>query len=148
MNISKTFWKLRSDFTFYILMQNTNLLLHPFKGKKTWSKLEKLIRILYSLYIYSWFHIKGTSSVHSFNEDYLSISEGTGSCGYLFHEIPCNSIFVIHFLLGRLCRALFNPNSIQRPKLTPPSVPLKIKVREICIIAEIIMLTEKSVISI
>jgi hypothetical protein len=25
--------------------------------------------------------------VHSFNGDYLSISEGTGSCGYLFHEI-------------------------------------------------------------
>ena len=27
-------------------------------------------------------------SVHSFNGDYLSIAEGTGSCGYLFHEIP------------------------------------------------------------
>ena len=37
---------------------------------------------------YSWFHIKGTWSVHSFNADYLSIPEGTGSCGYLFHEIP------------------------------------------------------------
>ena len=36
---------------------------------------------------YSWFHIKGTWSVHSFNGDYLSIPEGTGSCGYLFHEI-------------------------------------------------------------
>ena len=37
---------------------------------------------------YSWFHIKGTWSVHSFNADYLSIPEGTSSCGYLFHEIP------------------------------------------------------------
>ena len=38
--------------------------------------------------IYSWFHIKGTWSVQSFNRDYLSIPKGTGSCGYLFHEIP------------------------------------------------------------
>ena len=37
---------------------------------------------------YSWFHKKGTFSVHSFNGDYLSIPEGTGSCVYLFHEIP------------------------------------------------------------
>ena len=37
---------------------------------------------------YSWFHIKGTWSVHSFNGDYLSIPEGTGSRGYLFHEVP------------------------------------------------------------
>ena len=34
------------------------------------------------------FHIKGILSVHSFNGDYLSIPEGTGSCKYLFHEIP------------------------------------------------------------
>ena len=33
-------------------------------------------------------HIKGTWRVHSINGDYLSIPEGTGSCGYLFHEIP------------------------------------------------------------
>ena len=39
-------------------------------------------------YIYSWFHIKDTWSVHSFNEDYLSISKCTGSREYLFHEIP------------------------------------------------------------
>ena len=26
-------------------------------------------------------------SVHLFNGDYLSMPEGTGSCGYLFHEI-------------------------------------------------------------
>ena len=38
--------------------------------------------------IYSWFHIKGTWNVHLFNGDYLSTPEGTGSCGYLFHEIP------------------------------------------------------------
>ena len=37
---------------------------------------------------YSWFHIKGTWSVHSFNGDYLSILKCTGSCGYLFREIP------------------------------------------------------------
>ena len=41
--------------------------------------------------IYSWFHIKGTWSVHSFNGDYLTIPEGTGSWGYLFHEIPSRS---------------------------------------------------------
>ena len=35
-----------------------------------------------------WFHIKGTKSVHSFNGDYLSFPEGTGSRGYLSHEIP------------------------------------------------------------
>ena len=39
----------------------------------------------------SWFHIKGTLSVHTFNGDYLSIPEGRGSCGYLFHEIPGSS---------------------------------------------------------
>ena len=43
---------------------------------------------IWKVTLYSWFHIKGTWSVHSFNGDYLSISEGTGSCGYLFHEIP------------------------------------------------------------
>ena len=37
---------------------------------------------------YSKFHKKGIWSVHSFNGDYLSIPEDTGSCGYLFHEIP------------------------------------------------------------
>ena len=37
---------------------------------------------------YSWFHIKGTFSVHSFNDDYLSIPERPGSYKYLFHEIP------------------------------------------------------------
>ena len=31
-----------------------------------------------------------------FNGDYLSIPEGTGSPGYLFHEIPV--IFFTHFL--------------------------------------------------
>ena len=40
---------------------------------------------------YSWFHIKGTWSVHLFKGGNLSISEGTGSCGYLFHEIPGTS---------------------------------------------------------
>ena len=37
------------------------------------------------------FHIKGTLSVHSLNGDYLAIPEGTGSCWYLFHEIPGTS---------------------------------------------------------
>ena len=38
---------------------------------------------------YSGFHIKGTWSVHLFNGNYLSIPEGTCSCEYFFHEIPC-----------------------------------------------------------
>ena len=42
---------------------------------------------------YSWFHIKGTWNVHSFNWDYISTSEGTGS-GYLFHEIPGNKLLI------------------------------------------------------
>ena len=33
-----------------------------------------------------------TESVHSFNGDYPSIPEGTGSCGYLFHEIPGSTL--------------------------------------------------------
>ena len=37
------------------------------------------------------FIFKGTWSVHSFNGDYLAIPEGTGSCWYLFHEIPGTS---------------------------------------------------------
>ena len=35
------------------------------------------------LHKYSWFHKKGTFSVHSFNEDYLSIPERPGSYKYL-----------------------------------------------------------------
>ena len=38
---------------------------------------------------YSWFHIKGTWSVHLFNGGNLSIFKGRGSCRYFFHEIPC-----------------------------------------------------------
>ena len=33
---------------------------------------------------------KSTFSVHSFNDDYLSIPERPGSLEYLFHEIPGN----------------------------------------------------------
>ena len=36
------------------------------------------IIILKCLHIYSWFHITGSWSVHSFNGDYLSILESTG----------------------------------------------------------------------
>ena len=36
----------------------------------------------------SWFHLKGSWSVHSFNGDYLYILVHTGSWGNLFHEIP------------------------------------------------------------
>ena len=50
-------------------------------------------------FIYSWFNIKVTWSVHSFNGDYLSIPEGTGSCEYLFNETPCTSSAPNHFLL-------------------------------------------------
>ena len=41
-----------------------------------------------NILLYNWFHIKGTWSVHSFNVNYLYIPEG--SCGYLFHNIPCS----------------------------------------------------------
>ena len=40
---------------------------------------------------------KGTWSVHSFNGEYLSIPKCTGSCGYLFHEIP--SIYTVEHKL-------------------------------------------------
>ena len=46
---------------------------------------------------YSWFHIKGTWSVHSFNGDYLSIPECTGSCEYIFYEIPGSCIVYIKY---------------------------------------------------
>ena len=42
--------------------------------------------------IYRGFHEKGTFSVHSFNDDYLSIPERPGSYKYLFHEIPVTII--------------------------------------------------------
>ena len=45
-------------------------------------------------FLYRRFHIKGTWSVHLFNGDYPSIPEGTGSCGYLFQEIPGTCWFV------------------------------------------------------
>ena len=41
--------------------------------------------------LYRGFHEKGTFSVHSFNDDYLSIPERPGSYKYLFHEIPVSS---------------------------------------------------------
>ena len=41
---------------------------------------------------YRGFHEKGTFSVHSFNDDYLSIPERPGSYKYLFHEIPVMSM--------------------------------------------------------
>ena len=40
------------------------------------------------LHTADFIHITGTWSVHSFNGDYLSIPESTGSCGYLSHDIP------------------------------------------------------------
>ena len=65
--------------------------IHEGRNMKSMSDLQK-------------FHIKGTKSVHSFNGDYLSIPEGTGSCGYLFHEIPCiipeNAIFSQGYLVN------------------------------------------------
>ena len=60
---------------------------------------------------YSWFHIKGNWSIHSFNGDYLSIPEGTGSCEYLFHEIHGMYTNVIVFKVltpwkrGSICRS-------------------------------------------
>ena len=75
--------------------------------------ISKWFKVLLDLE-YSWFHKKGSFSVLSFNDDYLSIPErpgtadfiykvlgvytrsmetiylfeGTGRCGYLCHEIP------------------------------------------------------------
>ena len=57
----------------------SSLSVHPFSGDYL---------AIISAHRYSRFHIKGTWSVHSLNGDYLSIPKGTGSCGYLFHEIP------------------------------------------------------------
>ena len=37
-----------------------------------------------------------TWSVHSFNGDYLSIPESTGSCGYLFHVTPVHADEMIY----------------------------------------------------
>ena len=48
--------------------------------KRFWNKKKRKMR--YNQY--NWFHKKGTWSVHSFNGDYLSVPEGTCSCGYLF----------------------------------------------------------------
>ena len=45
---------------------------------------------------YRGFHEKGTFSVHSFNDDYLSIPERPGSYKYLFHEIPVISADSVH----------------------------------------------------
>ena len=43
---------------------------------------------------YSGFHIKCTWSEHSFN----GVSKCTGSCEYLFHEIPSSRIWFVHDL--------------------------------------------------
>ena len=45
-------------------------------------------KTLKSRFKYRGFHENGTFSVHSFNDDYLSIPERPGSYKYLFHEIP------------------------------------------------------------
>jgi len=50
----------------------------------------------YPYLMYRGFHEKGTFSVHSFNDDYLSIPERPGSYKYLFHEIP---VMLKYFLL-------------------------------------------------
>ena len=47
---------------------------------------------------YRWFHEKGTFSVHSFNDDYLSIPERAGSYKYLFHEIPVTKNLFVNML--------------------------------------------------
>ena len=51
-----------------------------------WTKIATKWHIL-CVFSYSWFRIKGSWSVHSFNGDYLSLVH-TGSWGNLFHEIP------------------------------------------------------------
>ena len=78
-------------------------------GFQFWNLLIKTL-----LSRYNRFHIKGTWSVHSLNGDYLSIPKGTGSCGYLFHEIPStwkrnqknkkkNSLAIFIFTKVRFC---------------------------------------------
>ena len=52
---------------------------------------------IYFFWNYRGFHEKGTFSVHSFNDDYLSIPERPGSYKYLFHEIPVTRIVIKPF---------------------------------------------------
>ena len=49
-------------------------------------------------------------SVHLFNGDYLSIPEGTGSCGYFFHEIPGSTLFFgfTHSVIEKLIENTYN----------------------------------------
>ena len=56
----------------------------------------------FTRWIYRGFHEKGTFSVHSFNDDYLSIPVRPGSYKYLFHEIPCTTGVSV-----KTCRFIF-----------------------------------------
>ena len=69
-------------------LQRTSRILRPPRHIPRWVS-SKSTEKLFPTVRYSRFHKKGTRSVHLFNGDYLSIPEDTGSCGYLFHEIPC-----------------------------------------------------------
>ena len=63
--------------------------------------------------MYSWFHEKGSFSVHSFNDYYLSIPECTVSWGNHFQEIPGTwwNRLVQDKALRQVCSAL----CLQRP---------------------------------
>ena len=73
---------------------------------------------------YSWFHLKGSWSVHSFNGDYLSIPSAhryVVSWGNLFHEILgsktmglIDSCFFGHPNNIHNLRLIFNVNKIYR----------------------------------
>ena len=60
------------------------------KFTSVWSALlvPRRCVLVFDWLCYSWFHKKGTFSVHWFNDDYLSIPERPGSYKYLFHEMP------------------------------------------------------------
>ena len=45
---------------------------------------------------YSWFHEKGSFSVHSCNEDYLSIPEFPSSWGNHFMKSPVSWLYIYH----------------------------------------------------
>jgi len=73
---------------------------------------------------YKGFHEKGTFSVHSFNDDYLSIPERPGSYKYLFHEIPVrrtkkeSKLSQIYTTVGRVYEDFFYWNCFREVRKT------------------------------
>ena len=65
---------------------------------------------LTSIFLQFFHRKKGSFSVHSFNEDYLSIPECPGSCRNLFHEIPGSISFPppLLGLIGHISKKKFS----------------------------------------